>query len=93
MSRTMDILRLPVDLGAALKAHRQQKGLTAVDVAARAGRSRDILYRLERGEDVTVSALMDILRALDLSLSLQPAGLPTLDEMQRRFASDTDDAA
>lgn len=91
----MDTLRLPTDLGAALKAYRQQHGLTAVDVAARAGRSRDILYRLERGEDVTVSALMDILRALGLSLSLQPAGLPTLDEMQRRFAADLhdDDAA
>ena len=64
-------------------------------MAARAGRSRDILYRLERGEDVTVSALMDFLRALGLSLSLQPAGLPTLEEMQRRFAGDPldDDAA
>jgi len=87
----MDILRLPTDLGAALKAHRQQRGLTAVDVAARAGRSRDILYRLERGEDVTVSALLDILRALDLSLALQPAGLPTLDEMQRRFGDEAHD--
>ncbi|MEO6276980.1 helix-turn-helix transcriptional regulator [Roseateles sp.] len=84
----MDTLRLPADLGTALKAHRQEHGLTAVDVAARAGRSRDILYRLERGEDVTVSALMDILRALGLSLALQPAGLPTLEEMQRRFAAD-----
>lgn len=93
MSRTMDTLRLPADLGAALKAHRQQQGLTAVDVATRAGRSRDILYRLERGEDVTVSALMDILRAQGLSLALQPAGLPTLDEMQRRFGADADDAA
>ncbi len=87
----MDTLRLPADLGAALKAHRQHQGLTAVDVAARAGRSRDILYRLERGEDVTVSALFDILRALGLSLSLQSAGLPTLDEMQRRFAEASDD--
>lgn len=90
----MDTLRLPADLGAALKAHRQQQGLTAVDVAVRAGRSRDILYRLERGDDVTVSALMDILRAQGLSLALQPAGLPTLDKMQRRFAGDIDyDAA
>lgn len=92
----MDTIRLPIDLGAALKAQRQRQGLTAVDVAARAGRSRDILYRLERGEDVTVSALLDILRALGLSLALQSAGLPTLAEMQRRFgteAHDDDDAA
>ncbi|WP_327574691.1 helix-turn-helix transcriptional regulator [Roseateles sp.] len=92
----MDIIRLPSDLGAAVRSHRQQLALTAVDVAARAGRSRDILYRLERGEDVTVSALLDILRALGLSLALQPAGMPTLAEMQRRFgaeALDDDDAA
>ena len=59
-------------------------------VANRAGRSRNILHRLERGEDVTVASLFDILRAMGLTVRLESLGMPTLDEMRQRFSADTD---
>ena len=87
----MDKIRLPQDLGVALRQARKAVGLSATEVAKRSGRSRDVLHRLERGEDVTLSSLFDILRASGLSLQLVPAGLPTLAEMRQRFAQDDDD--
>jgi len=92
MSITMDKIRLPSDLGLAIRQARKAQRLKAVDVAERAGRSRDVLHRLERGEDVTVASLLDLLRAMDLCLRLDRAGLPTLEEMQARFAQDEDEA-
>lgn len=90
-----DIIRLPKDLGEAIKTARVAQGITATDVARHSGRSRDILNRLERGQDVTVSSLMDILAAMGLVLRIESAGLPTLDEMTARFANldEEDDAA
>jgi len=88
----MDKIRLPSDLGLAIRQARKAQRLKAVDVAERAGRSRDVLHRLERGEDVTVASLLDLLRAMDLCLRLDRAGLPTLEEMQTRFAQNEDEA-
>jgi len=51
-----------------------------------------ILHRLERGEDITLSSLFDILRACGLSLQLVSAGLPTLAEMRQRFSQDDDES-
>ena len=87
-----DNIRLPIDLGLAIKAHRQAAGLKTTDIAAHAGRSRNVLNRLEKGQDVTVASLMDLLRAMGLSLRLESAGMPTLEEMQQRFGRDDDDA-
>ena len=90
-----DTLRVPADLAAAVRQARKAAGLKATDVARRAGRSRDVLHRLERGDDVTVASLMDFLQAMGLVLRLEKAGLPTLAEMTQRFArpDDDDDAA
>lgn len=88
----MDKLRTLHDLGGAFAAHRRKATLSATRIAAQARRSREILYRLERGEDLTVSALLDLLRAAGLAITLVPAGLPTLDEMRERFADLEDDA-
>ncbi|MBK9442082.1 MAG: transcriptional regulator [Comamonadaceae bacterium] len=90
MSSMNDIIRLPKDLGNAVKRARKDIGIKAIAIARHSGRSRDILNRLERGEDITVSSLMDILAAMGLALRLERAGLPTLDEMTARF-SDLDD--
>ncbi len=89
-----DILRLPKDLGNAIKRARKDSGIKAIEIARHSGRSRDILNRLERGEDITVSSLMDILAAMGLALRLERSGLPTLDEMTARFADlyEDDDA-
>lgn len=93
MWRMKDKIRLPSELGEAIKAERKTSRLKATDVALRSGRARNVLYRLERGEDVTVGSLMDILRAMNLTIRLERLGMPTIDEVQRRFAQDEDDAA
>lgn len=95
MSFLQDIIRLPSDLGQAIRKARRDAGQKAIDIARHSGRSRDVLNRLERGEDVTVSSLMDILRAMGLVLRLERAGLPTLEEMSERFKGldEDDDAA
>ena len=94
MSVMQDIIRLPEDLGVAVKRARKQLGLKTTEIARHAGRSRNILNRLERGDDITVSSLMDILAAMGLVLRIERVGLPTLDEMTARFAHlDEDDDA
>ena len=94
MSSMKDIIRLPKDLGDAVKSARQELEIKTTDIARHSGRSRNILNRLERGEDVNVSSLMDILAAMGLVLRIERAGLPTLEEMTARFADlDADDDA
>ena len=93
MFTIMDKIRLPIDLGKAIAQYREDNKLSAVAISSKAGRSRTVLHKLERGEDVTVASLFDILRAMGLCLGLQKAGMPTLDEMQRRFADEGDDDA
>lgn len=86
MSYMEDIIRIPQDLGSAVKKARKVQKRTVVEVAQHAGRSRDVLHRLERGDDVTVASLMDVLNTLGLVIRLERVGLPTLQEMQARFA-------
>ena len=88
MSYTSTPIRTLPDLAEAVLRARESQGLTATAVARRAGRSRDILYRLEHGEDVSVSSLLDLLRAMGHQLALVPARLPTLDEARERFRDD-----
>ena len=90
MSFMKDKIRIPQDLGRAVMEIRKTSGLKATDIARNSGRSRNVLNRLERGEDVTVASLMDILRVMGLTLRLERAGLPSLAEMTARF-SDLDD--
>ncbi|WP_310732373.1 hypothetical protein [Roseateles depolymerans] len=41
---------------------------------------REVVYRLEAGEDVTVSSLFSVLRALGLAIRVESAGMPTMEE-------------
>ncbi|MFO1292049.1 MAG: transcriptional regulator [Rubrivivax sp.] len=88
-----DNIRLPDELGRQLLARRQALRLSKSELAQRAGKVREVVYRLEAGEDSTVSSLMAVLGALGLALRLEPVGLPTADEVARRFRLDDDDAA
>jgi HTH-type transcriptional regulator / antitoxin HipB len=88
MSFMQDIIRNPKDLGSAIEAARKASHLTAVELAERSGRARSLLYRLERGEDVTVASLLDLLRAMGLTIRLEPLGLPNLAEVRRRFGDE-----
>lgn len=76
------------ELGAEVASARKGARQTATAVARRSGRSRDILHRLEHGEDVAVSSLLDILNAMGFQLALVPSRLPTLEEARNRFADE-----
>ena len=52
---------------------------------------REVIYRLEAGDDVTVSSLMAVLAALKLAICLEPAGMPTAQEVARRFMEDEEE--
>ena len=87
-----DIIRLADELGHQLRARRESLRMGKSDLADKAGKVREVVYRLEAGEDTTVSSLLAVLAALGLALRLEPVGLPTAAEVARRFQDD-DDAA
>ena len=84
-------IRLPDELGQDIQARRWALKLSKVELARRAGKVREVIDRLEAGQDSTVSSLLAVLGALGLALRLEPAGLPTADEVARRFQDDDDD--
>lgn len=88
-----DKIRLPSELGLAIRNERKSRGLKAVDIAERSGRARNVLYRLEQGDDITVASLFDILRAMGLTIRLEGLGMPTLLEVTERFGRDDEDAS
>jgi transcriptional regulator with XRE-family HTH domain len=93
MQAMADTARLPDELGEMVKARREALGLTKKELADRSGKVREVIYRLEAGEDVTVSSLFSVLRALGLALRVERAGMPTMEEVRARFDRDEDDAA
>jgi len=86
-----DNIRLPDELGAKLRQRRESLGMSKSDLADRAGKVREVVYRLEAGEDATISSLLAVLGALKMVIHLEPAGLPSAAEVARRF-QDEDDA-
>ena len=87
-----DNIRLLDDLARNLRGHRESIGMNKTELAAKAGKVREVVYRLEAGEDTTVSSLLAVLGALGLVMRLDRAGLPSAQEVARRFQED-DDAA
>lgn len=85
-------IRLPDDLGQLLRARREELGLSKSALADKAGKVREVIYRLEAGEEATVSSLLAVAAALGLSLRLERTGLPSASEVSARFQDD-DDAA
>jgi HTH-type transcriptional regulator / antitoxin HipB len=85
--------RLPSELGNVLRKRREELALGKKAVAERAGRVREVIYRLEDGQEASVSSLLDVLRALNLVMRIEPAGLPTMEEVAAAFNRDDDDAA
>ena len=81
-------IRFPDELGVQLRQQREALGLSKSELAAKTGKVREVVYRLEAGEDTTVSSLLAVLGALGLSLRLEKAGLPTAAEVARRFQMD-----
>lgn len=50
-----------------------------------------MIYRLESGHDTSVASLFAVLSALQLNIRLEPARMPTLEEVVERFGSDEDE--
>ena len=86
-----DTIRLPDELGPLRRARRQALGLSKKELALRAGKVREVIYRVEGGEDVALSSLMAVLGALGLVMRLEKARLPTMQEVAARFQLDEDD--
>lgn len=83
-------------IGGFIKHHRLQQNKTQSDVAAAAGISRSTLSLLERGETVTISTLIQVLRVLDLLYvmdvfkvtdEISPLAYAKLKKEQRKRAS------
>ena len=91
MSSTNDAIRMPKDLGVALRRAREAAGMSITEVAHKAGRVRDVVYRLEAGHDTSVVSLFAVLSTLQLNIRLEPARMPTLEEVTARFGSLEDD--
>jgi predicted transcriptional regulator len=86
-----DNIRLADELGLQLRAKRLSLSLSKTELAARAGKVREVISRLEDGQDSTVSSLLAVLGAMGLALRLMPVGLPTAQEVARRFQEDDED--
>ena len=85
MSGMQDIQTL-TELGRAVRDARLAARRTTVEVAKDSGRSRDVLPRLENGQDVSASSLLSILAAIGQRIELAAVTRPTLGDMQRRFS-------
>lgn len=86
-----DIIRLPDELGAQLRQQREALGLSKSQLADKAGKVREVIYRLEAGQDTTVSSLLAVLGALGMALRLERTGLPSASDVARRFQLDDED--
>lgn len=84
------IIRLPDELGAQLREQRTLQKMSKTELSARAGKVREVISRLEDGQDSTVSSLLAVLNALGLAMRLERVGLPSAQEVARRFQDDED---
>lgn len=85
-----EILKNQLDLAALVRSQRLQAGpkggkMTADTLAELAGVSRDTIFRIERGEDVSFSTAMAVLRVFGLGLNAAPVQWPTLSNAQQHF--------
>lgn len=85
-----DNIRLPDELGRQLRERREALGLSKSALADKAGKVREVIYRLEAGEESTVSSLLAVMGALGLVLRVERAGLPSASDVAARFMEDDD---
>ena len=86
-------------IGAFVKHHRLLQNKTQEDIASSANISRSTLSLLEKGETITVSTLLQVLRVLDLLYvmdifkiqeQISPIELAKLDQQKRQRARNSD---
>lgn len=88
-----DTIRLADELGQCLRERREALGLSKSGLAEKAGKVREVVYRLEAGEDTTVSSLLAVLAAMGLAIRIERVGLPSAEEVAARFMDEDNDAA
>ena len=93
MQAMTDNIRFPDELGRQLQARREALGLSKSALAEKSGKVREVIYRLEAGEESTVSSLFAVMGALGLVVRVEHAGLPTASEVAARFRDEDDDAS
>lgn len=72
-SNIYELIRSPKKLGVALRRYRRELNLTQGELASKAGLRQGTISQIENGlQTVKLSTIMDLLRALDLELTLQP---------------------
>lgn len=68
-----ELVRSPKQIGAVLRRYRRGQKLTQVELAKRAGVRQSTVSQVEGGhETAKLNTLMDLLRALDLEVVIQP---------------------
>lgn len=77
----MDVIRVPEQLGAVLRAARLQQGLTQAAVAARLGISVQAMSRLEKNAGrASFDRIHRLCLLLGLDVALRPRGRPVPQE-------------
>jgi HTH-type transcriptional regulator/antitoxin HipB len=86
-----DKIRFLSDVGSQVRALRQATQTPTALIAEKSGRSRDVLNRLEKGRDVSLTSLLAILAAMGHTIEIVGLGLPTREEMRRRTLQEMED--
>jgi transcriptional regulator with XRE-family HTH domain len=82
----MDYSLITTRLGEQIRQRRLNRGLTQARLAALAAITRQKIIAIEKGDlSVGMMAYARVLGALDCELSVIPAAMPTLDEIQGVF--------
>jgi HTH-type transcriptional regulator/antitoxin HipB len=81
-----ELVRSPKQLGVALRRYRRARQLTQTDLAQRAGVRQSTVSQVENGlETAKLNTVMDVLRALDLELVIQPRSKGSLNDIEDIF--------
>lgn len=68
-----ELVRSPKQFGVALRRFRKDQALTQIQLAKRAGLRQSTVSQVENGlETVKLTTVMEMIRALDLELVIQP---------------------
>ncbi len=86
-----DKIRFLSDVGSQVRALRQATQMPTALIAEKSGLSRDVLNRLEKGRDVSLTSLLAILAAMGHTIEIVGLGLPTREEMRRRTLQEMED--
>ena len=82
----VEIVRSPKALGVALRRRRRELELTQRELAARAGLRQGTISQVENGlETMKLRTVMDLLRALELEIAVQPRRKGSHDEIADLF--------